>query len=937
MASHFQAQKPYVLNTLPRPLDPTTGRYVVGEVYGSKPGSRKRKRRTELSVGIDGEAINIYDVSSARLITSYPIPPQSRISCPITTIRRRVGETKEIARYTYAATNDSQRHEVNLFKDYVDLAGKTTSSTHSVSLGQGPSVVCLAPVLSANTSTDGSSATQEEELLVVRENGTVTSLDLENLQTKWTSTPSVLQQDLARASKANFKIDFCRPSPISEVIKGLFKGDGTAFSHLLSAAQGVADDGEVLILVSSSGSVEQKNRHIHIVGLLQQGIVQLHTLPILTPPGRGDTDSHYHLDPRTGTLLELRKQTFTMHDLTASSLKSASTTMELEGTTSFLHLSKNSLLCATNSQLNIYNPVFRSLQDTVEIDLDGQAQSQTNDDKTPSSCRLVAYFSPMELAVAIVDSNLVAIQLEVPRKRSTKRRAEGLLIDSIGRGLRTAKRTSTQVSRQLPEKSVFTNYLPGTIQGDYWQKWIENEARADSLLNANDMYGFEKLLAKKFGLRVNNSQVPNGVSDDNTPKDFPSWQWPKKRRKYPWVDRRWILYAISRVFRWNEGPPGDLTIPRLTCQLPKSNVVCYLVDAGHLTLSNVKAAFRESLGAAEQADSFLAEQLVTRLADIDPSLEFLVAYLSTTKIGVTELLLGLRTIMRSFELVQDPRKPPPKLPTEGATEQTTNGIDEIENEKIGMELDDLEHEIEKAVSYLSEDARIHRTGLSVAFVKLGKCSGISTIKALRSTFKPEEILSLVHLLRVELVKGGWTSRYLDSTDFERDTSLDAPPDGVIKLLADLLGRCVDSIGPGGWLLNDAMLASDDSGDFMASLKLEVSAALEGIEEATYLRGVVGEAVKFFKLSSPPSTRKKTREGRGAGNNRVARAAKIKPISIRIREPMDDALPLGLRPAFERISSHKVVSGGEIVPRSKRETGLLISRQVGAYSLERIII
>jgi len=41
-----------------------TGRYVVSEVYGGTPGSRKRKRG-ELAVGIDGEGLNIYDVSVA--------------------------------------------------------------------------------------------------------------------------------------------------------------------------------------------------------------------------------------------------------------------------------------------------------------------------------------------------------------------------------------------------------------------------------------------------------------------------------------------------------------------------------------------------------------------------------------------------------------------------------------------------------------------------------------------------------------------------------------------------------------------------------------------------------------------------------------------------------------------------------------------------------
>lgn len=62
MASNFQIQQPYVLATLPRPLDPKLGRYVVGEVYGTSEGSKKRKR-SEVAIGVDGEAVNIYDVS----------------------------------------------------------------------------------------------------------------------------------------------------------------------------------------------------------------------------------------------------------------------------------------------------------------------------------------------------------------------------------------------------------------------------------------------------------------------------------------------------------------------------------------------------------------------------------------------------------------------------------------------------------------------------------------------------------------------------------------------------------------------------------------------------------------------------------------------------------------------------------------------------------
>jgi len=63
MSPRFTLQNPYVVASLPRPIDHSNGRYVVGDVYGGAPGSKKRKR-SELAVGVDGEGVNIYDVGS---------------------------------------------------------------------------------------------------------------------------------------------------------------------------------------------------------------------------------------------------------------------------------------------------------------------------------------------------------------------------------------------------------------------------------------------------------------------------------------------------------------------------------------------------------------------------------------------------------------------------------------------------------------------------------------------------------------------------------------------------------------------------------------------------------------------------------------------------------------------------------------------------------
>lgn len=51
---------PSVLTQLPRPLQASTGKTQVGEVY-SLAESKKRKRY-EIAVAVDGEGLNIYNV-----------------------------------------------------------------------------------------------------------------------------------------------------------------------------------------------------------------------------------------------------------------------------------------------------------------------------------------------------------------------------------------------------------------------------------------------------------------------------------------------------------------------------------------------------------------------------------------------------------------------------------------------------------------------------------------------------------------------------------------------------------------------------------------------------------------------------------------------------------------------------------------------------------
>lgn len=61
MSPTLSMQDPYVIAPLPRPVDHVNGRYIVGEVHGIVRGTKRK--RSEVAVGIDGEGVNIYDVS----------------------------------------------------------------------------------------------------------------------------------------------------------------------------------------------------------------------------------------------------------------------------------------------------------------------------------------------------------------------------------------------------------------------------------------------------------------------------------------------------------------------------------------------------------------------------------------------------------------------------------------------------------------------------------------------------------------------------------------------------------------------------------------------------------------------------------------------------------------------------------------------------------
>jgi hypothetical protein len=750
------------------------------------------------------------------------------------------------------------------------------------------------------------------DVIAVCQNGEFVSLSAESLVILWTSSSKSALQDAIATQIESFEVDYITSGTLTEFSEGIFKDKPEIFSALPKTPD---SEPELVAIVTKTLSQGQESRHSVVLAVASgvssassdiQKLSPLEIVPIGTPSPRGAETSVYQIDVQAALLMQLQQGSLSIYDLTTPVPKLKSV-VQMENAVSFTRLSRPFVLSCSLESIGLYNHQYRSIHANVSLDL---SEVLTESDK-PQSCQLISYLRSQELVVALVDNVLVSIQIEPPKSHG-KRRKQGLLIDSIGRG--TATEIPAKKAKTDKLAAEFSKYVPGSMTEQYMTKLRSELDNADGHLAKGDLGEWEGLLRRRFRVGLRSAADAVDAKEEKDSQELPEWEWLSGGASYAMVDRRWVLYAIGRTFSISttEAPESR---PKLQLILPDTNVTSYLVVAGHLTLSNLKAAFRDEFDVEALDGKAIVEDLLTSLADADPSMTLVLNYLQATQLSELELLLAIRALMLNLDLIPDPKKP--------ASNKLLKNEAHDGAENYEMDLDDLERDIAITEYYLGDDSSSRSRGLTLAFTKLWRLPAITTVKAIRATLKTEEILSLIYTLRVELVRGAWTSLYIDPTSFDSEGN-DPPPDGVITLISDLLGRCLDAVGAGGWLLNDA-ISSDKSetGDLLTALKLEVTAALEGLEEAVYLNGIVGEAVGFGLASQ-----------KGGAGRQVWNTNKPVPMQMEGRESR--LLPLGLK-TKQMPTKSKIVSGGEVVQRSTRETGHLISQKVEAYSLEKLAI
>ncbi|KUJ21685.1 uncharacterized protein LY89DRAFT_778082 [Mollisia scopiformis] len=931
MSSRFSIQRPHVIASLPQPIDSTNGCNVVGEVISGGVGTKKRKR-SELAVGTDGEGLSLYDISSSKLITSYALPPQSSFTCPPVSVRSKISKNT-IERRTYVSTRTSNA-ELTLFRETISGLS-TESSTINHSLTSSSSQVVFLGTIGASKALEATAATVD--VLSVHEDGEIRCFDGDSLQERWVSPSTALFREAPLHPKET-KVEFAQLTNAHTASQGILKGRQDVFALYPQEISVSGFNPAILIVITKSTQEAAAIRTLHVLSLprraaihtngLQQSVDSLLAAEIPSAPGTENIGGPptFSLQAASGVLQQLRNETLTTFDL-SDTLPKEQNRLKIAGGQSFLRLSSTSVLVSSPHSMTVYNPKYQSTLATVELDAGGSSESRKRKRESMDQsstvqrdqCKLVGYFPRLAVAIAILGNKLVGLQVEGHQDRQGRLQTAGLLIDSIGRSFNGHMRpTDNPGVTKINNITTLGHFLPT----GYDIPWADQTSELETLFRKGecDEALFDSKIASHLGMdgtgepelgQTNGSSSPT----EETHNPVPNTNISTKERLSPSdIDRRWVVYALSKMFKFVEDDAGE---SRLSLSFYPPDTFMWLLTNGFMTIANIEAGLRMSNSAFKSLpDGCLVDMIV----DTDRDMDLLLVLVAKNYLGAAELLHVIRHLMESLGLLGENPNTKQGLLENGEDFEIPNGDVEKQFELLEAE---MENDLELAEYRLGAGSGTRGHALSQALSKLYARPSTDIVRALQTTFSSQEIVCLIYLLRFELARGAWTTKYTETTEFDAADEETAQQDNAIILLSGLLNNCVDAIGAGGWLSGEARLVDGDpfeAEELISSLKLEISAALEGIEEAVYLKGLTSEMIRYGDAVE------------------AALPNSIQPTHVPVILPPTSEntnfLPVGLK-VEKPIALSKVGVGGAVHQRTKRDIGYLKSQKVGKYSRERI--
>ncbi|KAJ5083449.1 hypothetical protein N7456_012876 [Penicillium angulare] len=919
-------QSPSILAQLPRPLHASTGKTRIGDVYSL--ADAKKRKRYEVSVAVDGEAINIYNVQTPKLVTSYAVPPQSIFSCRPCSVRRKISKKSLVQRQTYVAATKPE-HQLKCFVEEISngsSAPAISSSTTTITDSRSPTAfIGILP-----TGHDDEDEKDSFDVVTVHGDGRIRRLSADLKTQRW----SIQHSEISKTSSTH-TVQTCFLIDIEDARKALFKRrQDLAALALGDQMTDAASEPSILLVISHpkdavSFALEDVNIQVFSVptsSAAQEESQRLRHLQTIRVPGFKKINSNglqWNFHPGSaGLQLSFDKGFFSI-DMSQYA-PSVTSQFTLDGNfSSVMRVSPQCIIGATDSLVAVYDTQYQSVQRSIAL----REILPTTDSNAPIS--FISYFAKLGIAVGTKGNALIAFDLTSLHSHSgpsLKRSRDGLLIDAIGRGIGASAGQWDVASKKHRSDNMTSSHLNSPERIERWNKLTETISQA---IESKDADVFDRAVQTYF--------CPPG-----SPTTLPTLG--------EYVDPESTLFLLSKIFvvessesKLDMTAPSSFHLrivlwPRITC--------AWLINLGHLSPDNVEIALRRA------SKPHIIQPLPTgtftqALIDSDPSMRRVNHVLGgSSAFTVNELSYALKYFLTQAR------------DRSGALEETARAIT---NGDIATPTEELSRHLG------SETATVKAIfkGLNTSLHKIHLHPLSSVTKSLRSNLARQELISMIHHLRLSLATGGYMSRFSENPPTPITIDMVTPPLSL-KTITDLLTSAVDAVGPSGWIsalpnVNDlddetasTIAAATREMDLIADMRAEVSATLGGVEEATYLKGILREYLQFAEQVVASNT---------AGNvvAKVEEEPIDKPSHLIRHEKLNGAdllvysrpgegedgvdgeasgkmLPLSMKAASTDVTRTKVKkSTGEAKVRSDREISYLRRKEAGKYSFEKLLI
>lgn len=637
---------------------------------------------------------------------------------------------------------------------------------------------------------------------------------------------------------------------------------------------------------------------------------------------------------------------------------------------------------------------------------DKHRHKSTKNAFTPAQAQLLTYFSSMGIVVALHGRNLVTFRTGANSSdaRNQKRTFRGTLADAVAHG--------SEMRRKRKHASKNESAGPIARLGDvlYEQPlgkdWLAATADLDEMIEAGNTDGVDRLVCETLGVKMEDQQelylndppskrlhiqflLSKFFSLDKTTQTSPMGQHGVTAKIFPIKTMSWL--AMNGVLTHHE---IDMALKRYgAMQVVETLRPCAMIEA----LYN----FDRSL----QTLVFLfASSLVLSPVEVACAIKFALHVLQQahdlSNSGNTNVK---RTSAEPNDVEQMDLDP---IHSDLASSEGAGPTDALVRARSPSPEPgaDVAHDAHALIQHCL--SRLHSTPQSALQAALTTALPL-----------PSDLLALTEYLRLALARDGWFSRYLDSSAAKTSSSQERLPDAKrvecetdsyegpeksmfalapapIGATASLLNAAIDTLGTGGWLLQPMLPASSSrpptstggekgaigdangktttaiastipfpapaaveatAGTTLSHMRAEISAALEGVEEAAYLAGMLGEILLYSKTVPKLPAQEQQQISTSLSPNGISAlslvkaSSKSKPITViadTTTHVGDNALPLGLKASsmhsgggvmLDAPDMFSVSGGGEVKLRSQRDVGRLKSMRVGKHTFERIII